>query len=128
MKKVIRTEQAPKAIGPYSQAILAGNFLFASGQIPIDPSNGQVVCGGIENQVKQVMENIKNVLAAADMGLNDIIKTTVFITDMDNFPKVNEIYGSYFDKTPPARSCVEVSKLPKGVEVEIEVVAYKNSD
>ena len=124
MKKVIQTDSAPKAIGPYSQAIRVGNFLFASGQIAINPAIGELV-DGIEAQTKQVMENVKNILAAEGMDLSDIVKTTIFLTDMNNFATVNEIYGGYFNQNPPARSCVEVSKLPKGALIEIEVVAYK---
>jgi len=124
MKKVIQTDSAPKAIGPYSQAIRVGNFLFASGQIAINPATGELV-DGIEAQTKQVMENVKNILAAEGMDLSDIVKTTIFLTDMNNFATVNEIYGGYFNQNPPARSCVEVSKLPKGALIEIEVVAYK---
>lgn len=125
MKKVIKSDLAPKAVGPYSQAVMVGDLLFASGQIPLDPKSGEIVQGGIESQLKQVMKNIKNVLAAADMDFNNIIKTTIFLTDMNNFSKVNEIYGGFFAESPPARSCFEVSKLPKGAEIEIEVVASK---
>ena len=125
MKKVIKTDLAPKAIGPYSQAIMVGDFLFASGQIAIDPKKGELVEGGIEAQATQVMENIKNLLAAAGMDFSHVVKTTIFLTDMNNFSLVNEIYGKYFGEEPPARSCVEVSSLPKGALIEIEVIAHK---
>lgn len=125
MKKVITTDMAPKAIGPYSQAIMAEDLLFASGQIAIDPAKGELVEGGIEAQAKQVMENIKNLLAAAGMDFSSVVKTTIFLTDINNFSLINDIYGSYFSKEPPARSCVEVSHLPKGALIEIEVIAHR---
>lgn len=123
VKEVIETKQAPQAIGPYSQARMFGNQLFTSGQIGINPQTGEVVSGGIEAQAKQVMENLKQVLLAAGMGFDDVLKTTVFITDMNNFAAVNEIYGQYFTGKLPARSCVGVASLPKGVLVEIELIA-----
>lgn len=125
MKQVIKTEKAPKAIGPYSQAIMIGDFLFASGQIAINPATGEIVEGGIEAQTKQVMENVKNILQAAGMDFSNVVKTTVFITNMNDFAKVNEIYATYFTDNPPARSCVEVSKLPKGALIEVEVIAHR---
>jgi len=125
MKKVIKTDMAPKAIGPYSQAIMTGDLLFASGQIAIDPKKGDLVDGGIEAQTKQVMENIKNLLAAAGMDFSNVIKTTIFLTNINSFSLVNDIYGSYFTQEPPARSCVEVSHLPKGALIEIEVISHK---
>jgi 2-iminobutanoate/2-iminopropanoate deaminase len=125
MKKVIKTDMAPKAIGPYSQAIMVGDFLFASGQIAINPATGEIVEGGIEAQTRQVMENVKNILQAAGMDFSNVIKTTVFITNMDDFGKVNEIYATYFGENPPARSCVEVSRLPKGALIEVEVIAHR---
>jgi len=123
MKEVIRTANAPQAIGPYSQAIRVGDFLFASGQIPIDPASGEIVAGGIEEQTGQVMENIKQVLAAAGLDFSHVVKTTVFITSMADFAAVNQIYGRYFPENPPARSCVAVAELPKGARVEVEVIA-----
>lgn len=123
--EVIKTNKAPEAIGPYSQAIVTGSFVYTSGQIPINPQTGEVVDGGIEEQAKQVLENLKNVLEAAGSSLNKVVKTTVFIKDMDSFAKVNEVYAKYFSEPYPARSCVEVSKLPKGVLIEIEAVAIK---
>jgi len=123
--EVVKTNKAPEAIGPYSQAIVTGSFVYTSGQITIKPQTGEVVDGGIEEQAKQVLENLKNVLEAAGSSLNKVVKTTVFIKDMDSFAKVNEVYAKYFSEPYPARSCVEVSKLPKGVLIEIEAVAIK---
>lgn len=123
MKEAIKTEHAPRAIGPYSQAIQANGFLFASGQIAINPATGELVPGGIEAQTEQVMENIKQILSAAGLNFSHVLKTTVFITSMGDFATVNRIYGRYFDDTPPARSCVAVAELPKGALVEIEIVA-----
>ncbi|GAA0728686.1 RidA family protein [Clostridium malenominatum] len=127
MKKVISTELAPKAIGPYSQGIVFGELVFLSGQIPVDPATGEIVTGEdpIVAQTHQSMTNIKNILASQDLNFDNVIKSTVFITDMNDFPKVNEVYASYFGKTYPARSCVQVAKLPKGALVEIEVIAHK---
>lgn len=123
MKEVIETEQAPQAIGPYSQARRSGDYLFTSGQIPINPQTGAIVAGGIAAQAEQVMENLKQVLSAADMNFNDVLKTTVFITDMNHFAAVNEVYGRYFTDKLPARSCIAVAGLPKGALVEVEIIA-----
>jgi len=123
MQEIIETKLAPQAIGPYSQAQLSENYLFSSGQIAIDPQTGLFVKGGIEDQVKQVMENLKQILIAAKLGFDQVVKTTVFITNMDNFNAVNKIYGSYFVHNKPARSCVAVAGLPKGAMVEIEIIA-----
>ncbi|WP_029689226.1 RidA family protein [Thermoanaerobacter sp. A7A] len=125
MKTIINTDAAPKAIGPYSQAIMVDGFLYTSGQIAIDPATGEFVEGGIEAQTERVLENIKAILKAAGMDLNNVIKTTVFVTNMGDFAKINEIYGRYFKDNPPARSLVEVKSLPKGALIEIEVVAHK---
>jgi len=122
-KKVIQTEKAPKAIGPYSQAIQAGNFLFLSGQIPLDPKTGELVEGDIRQQTKQVLENIKGVLESQKLGMENVVKVTIFLKDIGNFNQVNEVYATYFPSSPPARSTVEVSKLPRNTEIEIEVVA-----
>jgi 2-iminobutanoate/2-iminopropanoate deaminase len=119
----IKTENAPKAVGPYSQAIRAGGFIFASGQIPLDPQSGAVVAGDVTVQAAQALTNLKSVLGAAGASLGDVVKTTVFIRDMNDFAKVNEIYASFFQVPFPARSCVEVSRLPKDVLVEVEAVA-----
>lgn len=125
MKKVISTANAPQAIGPYSQAIEAGGFVFVSGQIPLIPATGELVDGSVEVQTARVLENLKAILEAAGSSMEDVVKTTVYITNMDDFAKVNGIYGRYFEANPPARVCVEVSKLPKGALVEIDVIAAK---
>jgi 2-iminobutanoate/2-iminopropanoate deaminase len=125
VKKVIQSENAPKPVGPYSQAIEAGNMLFCSGQIAIDPATDTVLTGDVETQTRQVMKNIKAVLDKAGYTWNQIVKTTIFLTDMADFAKVNAIYAEAFKELPPARSTVQVSGLPKGVNVEIEVTAYK---
>ncbi|MBE6099017.1 MAG: RidA family protein [Anaerovibrio sp.] len=126
MNEIIATNNAPGAIGPYSQAVkTAGGMLFVSGQIPLVPATGAVVEGGIEAQTTQVLDNLKAIVTAAGYSLADVVKTTVYITDMGNFGKVNEIYGKYFTENCPARVCVEVSKLPKDVLVEIDVIASK---
>ncbi|MGI6199424.1 MAG: RidA family protein [Christensenellales bacterium] len=125
MNNIIATDKAPAAIGPYSQAVLAGNTLFTSGQIPIDPATGEMVTGGIQEQAKQVMDNLAQVLAAAGMDFSDVVKTTVFLIDLANFATVNGIYGGYFEGNPPARSCVQVAALPKGALIEVECVAVK---
>ncbi|MDD2452534.1 MAG: RidA family protein [Synergistaceae bacterium] len=125
MKKVISTDKAPAAVGPYSQAIKAGNFLFCSGQIPVDPSTGQFVEGGVEQQAEQVLRNVKAVLEGAGYSLSDVIKATVFAVNMADFAAVNGVYARFFEKEPPARSFVEVGALPKGALVEVEVVAWK---
>jgi 2-iminobutanoate/2-iminopropanoate deaminase len=125
MKKIIKTDSCPKAIGPYSQAVIAGNFMFASGQIGIDPENGCIVEGGIEPQTIRVMKNISNLLDAAKMKFDDVVKTNIFITDMNDFNCVNKIYSEYFKKDEPARSCVAIKGLPKGALIEIEIIACK---
>jgi 2-iminobutanoate/2-iminopropanoate deaminase len=121
--KTISTELAPAAIGPYSQAIQAGNLLFCSGQIPLDPVSGEIVAGDVRRQAEQVMENIAAVLSAAGAGFNDVVKTTVFLVEMNDFGTVNEVYGRYFPGHKPARSTVAVKALPRGVQLEIEVIA-----
>jgi len=123
-KKQIKTDKAPAAVGPYSQAIQTGNLLFISGQIPIDVSkNGEIFKGDIKIQTKIVMENIKALLESQKLTLKNIVKVSIFLTDMKDFASVNEVYGSYFKEDPPARACVAVSELPKGVNVEVEAVA-----
>ncbi|MBA7571279.1 RidA family protein [Candidatus Atribacteria bacterium 1244-E10-H5-B2] len=121
-KEIINTKNAPVAVGPYSQAVRVGEMVFTSGQLGINPLNNQLV-EGIENQTRQALKNIENILEATNSLLDNAIKVTVFLRDMNNFSKMNEIYGEYFTKNPPARSCVEVSKLPKDAEIEIEVMA-----
>jgi 2-iminobutanoate/2-iminopropanoate deaminase len=123
MKQAIHTDKAPAAVGPYSQAVWAGNLLFLSGQIPLDPATGQMVSGSIEKQTRRVLENIQAVLTEAGLTMAEVMKTTVFIMDMADFPKVNAVYAEYFPEPYPARSCVAVAKLPKEALVEIEVVA-----
>ena len=120
--KEIKTDKAPQAIGPYSQAIEYGGLLYTSGQIPVNPVTGEIP-DGVENQAHQVFENLKNLLEAAKTRFENVIKTTVFIKDMNDFAKINEIYASYFKKPYPARSCVQVARLPKDVLLEVEVVA-----
>ena len=127
MKKIISTSEAPAAIGPYSQAVRNGNFLFCSGQIPLDPKSGQIVPGDIATQTRRVLDNVGAVLKAEGLNFENIVKTTIFLTNLDDFQTVNEIYGSYFKQEPPARSTVQVSALPKGAKVEIEVIAVANN-
>lgn len=121
--KPISTDKAPAAIGPYSQAIQAGNLLFCSGQIPLDPVSGEIVAGDISRQTEQVMENIAAVLSAAGTDFTNVVKTTVFLVEMSDFGAMNEVYGRYFSSHRPARSTVAVKALPRGVMVEIEVIA-----
>jgi 2-iminobutanoate/2-iminopropanoate deaminase len=123
MKTVIKTDKAPAPVGPYSQAIRTGNLLFCSGQVSINPKDNQVVLGDIKDQTKLVLENIKNVLAEGGASLDNVVKTTIFLKRMSDFAQVNEVYAGYFTNEPPARSTIEVSALPKGVDVEIEVIA-----
>ena len=122
-KKIISTDKAPKAIGPYSQAIRTENLLFTAGQVGLDPTTMEIVEGGIEAQTRQVLTNLKHVLEAADSGLNYVVKTTVFLQSMDDFAKMNAVYSEFFPENPPARSTVAVVALPKGALVEIECVA-----
>ena len=121
-KKIIATDKAPAAIGPYSQAIEAGGFVFASGQIPVDPATGNIP-DGIEAQAKQALTNVKNLMEASGLSMDNIVKTSVFIKDMNDFASINEVYSEFFTENFPARSCVEVARLPKDVLVEIEAVA-----
>ncbi len=127
MREIIKTDQAPAAIGPYSQAIKipCGKMIYCSGQIPLDPKTGQVVGTTGAEQCRQVMENIKGLLNASGSYLDQVIKTTIFLTDLADFASVNEVYGSYFPTNPPARSTVQVCRLPKDVRVEIEVIAMQ---
>ena len=124
MKKIVNTSNAPKPIGPYNQAVISGNLMFISGQIAFDPSTGELVIEEIQAETKQVMENLKSILDEAGLSFKDVIKTSIFLSDMNNFQQVNEIYGSYFsDEDAPARETVEVSRLPKDVNVEISMIA-----
>lgn len=125
MKQVIQTNNAPQAIGPYSQAILAGDTLYVSGQIPVIPATGAIVSDKVEDQARQVMENVKAVVEAAGLTLDDVVKTSVFIKNMDDFAVINGIYSEYFREQCPARACVEVARLPKDVLVEMEAIAVR---
>jgi len=125
MKDRVHTGSAPAAIGPYSQAIKANGLVFASGQIPLDPSTMQIVEGGIREQTERVLNNLKAVLEAAGTGLDRVVKTTVFLADLNDFVEMNDTYGRFFTETPPARSTVEVSRLPRDVRVEIDVIALE---
>jgi 2-iminobutanoate/2-iminopropanoate deaminase len=123
MREIISTEHGPKAIGPYSQAVKANGFVFTAGQVALDPATGSVVGTEIKAQTERVMENLKGIVEAAGSSLHKVVKTTVFLKDMNDFAAMNEVYARYFPAAPPARSTVEVSRLPKDVRVEIEIVA-----
>ncbi|ACI18822.1 RidA family protein [Dictyoglomus thermophilum] len=123
MKEIISTSKAPAAIGPYSQGVKVGNMVFISGQIPIDPETGNIVEGGIKEQTRRVLENIKAILESIGGSLNNIVKTTVFMVDLSEFSEMNEVYKEYFSSNFPARSTVQVSALPKNVKIEIEAIA-----
>jgi 2-iminobutanoate/2-iminopropanoate deaminase len=122
-KKVIQTDKAPKALGPYSQAIQAGNLLFLSGQIPIDPATGELVAGDIADKTRRVMENIKAVLESQGLGMEDVVKSTVFLKNINDFGRFNETYATYFRSAPPARSTIEVSRMARDADIEIEMIA-----
>ncbi len=124
-KKIVYSANAPEPIGPYSQAIQAGNLLFVSGQVAIEKSSGNVVTSTIQEETHQVMKNLHEILTAAGTDFSQVVKCSIFLKDMNNFPKVNEVYGSYFVKEPPARETIEVSRLPKDVNVEISCIAVK---
>lgn len=124
-KSVVYSDQAPEPIGPYSQAIQAGNMLFISGQIAIERSSGNIITSDIESETRQVMVNLEKILKAAGFDFSNVVKSSIFLKDMNNFPKVNAIYGEYFKTNPPARETVEVSRLPKDVNVEISCIAVK---
>ena len=128
MKKIISTSEAPGAIGPYSQAVRSGSFLFCSGQIPLDPKSGQIVPGDIAAQTRRVLDNIAAILKAEGLTFDNVVKTTIFLTNLGDFQTVNEIYGSCFKQNPPARSTVQVAALPKDANVEIEVIAMADED
>ena len=123
MKQIIATDDAPQAIGPYSQAVRAGNMIFASGQIPIDPATREFVAGGIAEQTEQVLKNLTAVFAAAGVSLEQVVKTTVFLADMNDFNAMNEVYGRHFVNNPPARATVQAARLPREARVEIEAIA-----
>lgn len=122
-KQIVKTEKAPAAIGPYSQAVMAGGFLFVSGQIPINPKTNELISGNIEDETNQVMKNIEAILSQASLSFSNVVKATIFIKNMDDFATINSVYASYFSYEFPARETVEVSRLPKGVNVEISVIA-----
>lgn len=123
MKRAVETENAPLAIGPYSQAVQAGGLLFVSGQISIDPATGKVIAGTVGEQTAIILENMKAILAAAGLGLDSVVKTTVYLRDLSSFEDINKVYGRYFNMPYPARATIEVSYLPKGVAVEIDAIA-----
>lgn len=122
-KKHVSTSQAPKPIGPYSQGVIAGGFLFASGQIPLDPETHELVGGDIEQQTEQVMKNLMAILKKAKMGPENVVKTTVYLHDIGDFPRMNDVYGRFLGKEPPARSTIQAAALPRGVKIEIDLVA-----
>ncbi len=123
-KEIVFTDMAPQAVGPYSQAIKAGGWIYLSGQIPIAPETNQVISGAIEEQAELVLNNAKNVLEAAGASLENVVKVTVYLADMDDFAKVNEVYSTFFPAKPPARAAVQVARLPKDVAIEIDMVAF----
>lgn len=125
-RRIISTERAPKAIGPYSQGIRSGEFIFCAGQIPLDPATGKIVQGDIRDQTRRVLENLDAVLGAAGSSLSRVVKTTVFLTDFDDFKAMNEVYANFFSDTPPVRSTVQVARLPAGALIEIEAIAIAN--
>ena len=125
VRRIVSTDSAPQAIGPYSQAVSFGNFVFTSGQIPLDPRTGQFVEGGIAEQTEQVLRNLSEVLRAAGVGLADVVKTTVYLADMDDFAAMNEVYARFFPENPPARSTVQAARLPRDARVEIDAIALK---
>ncbi len=127
MKRIISTDKAPQAIGPYSQAVEANGILFISGQIPIDPVTGKIVEGGIKEQTRQVLENVKAILEAAGYTLDDVVKSTVFLKDLNDFAQMNEVYAEFYNQNPPARAAFQVAKLPLDVLVEIETIAVKSN-
>ncbi len=127
-KEIISTKDAPQAIGPYSQAIRFGNLIFASGQIPIEPETGKILKGDIKGQTKLILENLNNVLAASGSSLDNVLRTTIFLTDLEDYPAVNETYAQYFNDLPPARSTVQVAKLPMDAQIEIDAIACINTE
>lgn len=128
MRQIVQTKNAPRAIGPYSQAVVAGGFIFCSGQIPLDPQTGEFVAGGVAEQSEQVLRNLSAVLEAAGSSLERVVKTTVFLADMDDFAAMNEVYGRYFTENPPARATMQAARLPRDARVEIEVIALAGKE
>jgi 2-iminobutanoate/2-iminopropanoate deaminase len=127
-REIIKTNRAPAAVGAYSQAVRAGDFVFVSGQIPLNPETGEVVFADIKEQTERILVNIRNILKEAGMGLEDVVKTTVYLELMDDLSRVNEVYARFFGENPPARAAVEVARLPKDVAIEIEAIAYRPRD
>jgi 2-iminobutanoate/2-iminopropanoate deaminase len=125
MKKVVRSDGAPAAVGPYSQAISSGNLIFCSGQLGLDPATGRLAGGSAKEQVRRCLLNLEAVLTAAGLSMSDVVKTTIFLVDMEEFKDVNEVYAAFFDECPPARSTVGVSSLPLGARVEVEAIAFR---
>ena len=126
-KQIIATDEAPKAIGPYSQAVRAGNLVFLSGQIPLDPKTGEALLGDIADQTRRVMDNLGAVLRASGASFREVVRSTIYLTNLADFAKVNEVYGSYFPTEPPARATVQVAALPRGASVEIDMIAYRGA-
>lgn len=126
MKKIIKTKNAPAPIGPYNQAVMVNDTLYVSGQIPLDPAKGELVKGSVDDQTLQVMENLGAILKAADMSFADVVKCSIFITNMKDFPRINEVYGGFFSSDPPARETIQVAALPMNVDVEISCIAIKS--
>ena len=127
-REIITSRRAPAAVGAYSQAVRAGDFVFVSGQIPLNPETGEIVFADITEQTERILVNIRNILQEAGMGLDDIVRTTVFLELMDDLSRVNEVYGRFFGDNPPARAAVEVARLPKDVAIEIDAIAYKRQE
>ncbi len=125
MKSILETNDAPRAIGPYSQAVRTGSFLFSAGQIALDPRTGELTGGSVEEETRRVMQNLEAVLKAAGLDFGSVVKTTVYLKDLADFSAMNEIYGEYFSESPPARSTVEVSALPKGARIEVDLIAFE---
>ena len=127
-KEIISTKNAPQAIGPYSQAVRFGNLIFVSGQIPIEPESGKILKGNIREQTKQILENLNNILAAGGSSFNNVLRSTIFLTNLEDYSEVNEAYAQYFNDLPPARSTVQVAKLPMNAQIEIEAIACTNTE
>ena len=127
-REIINTNRAPAAVGAYSQAVRVGDFVFVSGQIPLNPETGEIVFADIKEQTERILVNIRNILQAAGMGLEDVVRTTVYLELMDDLSRVNEVYGRFFGENPPARAAVEVARLPKDVAIEIDAIAYKKAE